>query len=213
MKYYLIRGDQIISTIDADGGDVVAIPLLGGGDAMSLMSEQRALNLMSNLDLTAAEALAEMGIADLRESMLSSVFIASAASVNGLNVTGLAAYHLADISADYSLWQVCGQQDDLLGLHTQLWAMEPTETLGLLAVVHVYGEAFYDAAARTAAGLTVAQALARRDRIADYLESQGYADTGALRAVTTEGAQVVGIAGALGYTETQLWAAMVELAV
>jgi len=63
---------------------------------------------------------------------------------------------------------------------------------------------------RTAAGLTVTQALSRRDRIADYLESLGYTDTATLRAATTEGAQLVGIAEVLGYTEAQLWAVMVD---
>ena len=209
-KYYLIKGDQVVSTLDPTGGDVVALPLLSGWDGMSLMSEYHVQILMANLDLTAAEALTAMGIADLRESMLSSVFIASAASVNGADVSGLAAYHLVNISGDYSLWQVCGQQEDLLRLHAQLWAMAPTEALGLLAVVQSYGEAFYDAAVRTATGMTVEQAVARRDRIADYLESLGYTDTDALRAATTEGARMIGIVEALGYTEAQLWSAMVE---
>ena len=176
---------------------------------MSLMNEVHAQNLMGNLSLTAAEALAAMGISDLRTSMLSSVFIASAVSLNGLDVTGLSGYRLVDISSAYSLWQVCGQQDDLLALHTQLWAMAPTEALGLLAVVRVYGATFYEAAVRTAVGMTGVQAIARRDKIAAYLESLGHTNTAALRAATNEGEQVVGIAEALGYTEAQLWAAMV----
>jgi len=62
MRYYVIRGDQIVSTLDCDAGDVVVLPRLGGGDAMSLLNEQHAQNLMNNLGLTASEALAALGI-------------------------------------------------------------------------------------------------------------------------------------------------------
>ena len=206
--YYLIRDNQIVSTIDTAYGDVVAMPVLAGGDNMSLLNKWHALNLMANLNLTAAEALAALGIVDLTADTQSTVFLASAASVNGVDVTGIVAYHLADVSDHYSLWQVCGQEADLLRLHAQLWEMEPEQLLGLLAVVQEYGVSFHDSAARIAVGMTAAQALARRDYIADYLEQLGHADTDALRAATTEGAQVVGIATALGYTEAQLWGAI-----
>jgi len=203
-RYYLIRGEQIISTIDSDGGDVIALPLLAGGDAMSLLNEQHAANLMSNLDLTAHGALAALGVADLRDTMLKSVFV-GANPVS--HVTGIAAYHLIDVGT-YSLWQVDGQQDDLLALHAELWEMEPAQTLGLLAVVQTFGDVFYASAVRTATGMTVQQALARRDRVAAYLESLGYTDTAALRAATDEHAQMLGVVQALGYTVAQLWAAM-----
>jgi len=206
--YYLIRDNQIVSTIDTAYGDVVAMPVLAGGDNMSLLNKWHALNLMANLNLTAAEALAALGIVDLTAGTQSTVFLASASSVNGVDVTGIVAYHLADVSDHYSLWQVCGQEADLLRLHAQLWEMEPEQLLGLLAVVQEYGVSFHDSAARIAVGMTAAQALARRDYIADYLEQLGHADTDALRAATTEGAQVVGIATALGYTEAQLWGAI-----
>ena len=206
--YYLIRGDQVVSTIPAAAGDVVAIPVLAGGDNMSLLNKWHALNLMANLNLTAAEALAALGIVDLTAGTQSTVFLASAASVNGVDVTGIVAYHLADVSETRSLWQVCGQEADVLELHAQLWEMEPAQVLGLLAVVQEHGVSFHDSAARIAVGMTAAQALARRDYIADYLEQLGHADTDALRAATTEGAQVVGIATALGYTEAQLWGAI-----
>jgi len=203
-RYYLIRGEQIISTIDSDGGDVIALPLLGGGDAMSLLNEQHAHNLMANLSLTAAEALAALGVADLRDTMLKSVFV----GCNPVSLSaGMAAYHLIDID-DYALWQVDGQPDDLLALHAQLWGMVPAQTLGLLAVVQTFGDAFYPTAVRTATGMTVQQALARRDRLASYLESLSHTDTAALRAATDEDAQMIGVATALGYTEAQLWAAM-----
>ena len=204
-KYYLIRGEQIISSIDSDGGDVIALPLLGGGDAMSLLNEGHAHNLMANLGLTAAEALAALGVADLRDTMLKSVFV----GCNPVSLSaGMAAYHLIDVG-DYTLWQVDGQQADLLALHTRLWDMAPIATLGMLAVVRSFGSLFYVSAMRTATGMTAGQALARRDRVADYLESLGYSDTAALRAATDEHAQMLGIATALGATEAQLWAAMV----
>jgi len=205
-RYYLIRGEQIISTIDSDGGDVIALPLLGGGDAMSLLNEQHAHNLMTNLDLTAYEALAALGVADLRDTMLKSVFV----GCNPVSLSaGMAAYHLIDVG-DYALWEVDGQQGDLLALHAQLWQMEPTTTLGMLAVVRTFGNLFYVSAVRTAAGMTAGQALARRDRVASYLESLGYSDTAALRAATDEHTQMLGIVTALGHTEAQLWAAMAE---
>jgi len=203
-KYYLIRGEQIISSIDSDGGDVIALPLLGGGDAMSLLNEGHAHNLMANLGLTAAEALAALGVADLRDTMLKSVFV----GCNPVSLSaGMAAYHLIDVG-EYALWQVDGQQDDLLALRARLWDMAPASTLGLLAVVQTFGSTFYPTAVRTATGMTAQQSLARRDRIAAYLESLGYSNTAALRAAMDEHTRVLGVVTALGYTVAQLWAAM-----
>ena len=56
--------------------------------------------------------------------------------------------------------------------------------------------------------MTVQQALARRDRIATYLESLGYSNTAALRAAADEHTQMLGVVDALGYTEAQLWNTM-----
>ena len=204
-RYYLIRGEQIISSIDSDGGDVIALPLLAGGDAMSLLNEQHASNLMANLALSRDEALAALGMADLRDTMIKSVFV-GANPVS--HMSGIAAYHLIDVG-DYALWQVDGQQADLLALHARLWEMVPVQILGLLAVVQTFGSAFYPTAVRTATGMTAQQALARRDRIASYLESLGYTDTAVLHAATDEHAQMLGVATALGASEAQLWAAMV----
>ena len=203
-RYYLVRGEQIISTIDSDGGDVIALPLLAGGDAMSLLNEGHAINLMSNLGLSAVEALAALGVADLRDTMLKTVFVGS----NPVSLSaGMAAYHLIDIG-DYALWQVDGQQEDLLALHARLWEMAPALTMGLLAVVQTFGSTFYPTAVRTATGMTAQQSLARRDRIAAYLESLGYSNTAALRAAMDEHTRVLGVVTALGYTVAQLWAAM-----
>jgi len=208
-KYYLIRGNQIVNEINTAYGDVIAIPALAGGDNMSLLNKWHADNLSYNLGLTAVEALAALGIVDLTADTQSAVFLASAASVNGVDVTGIAAYHLADVSDSYSLWQVCGQEADLLELHAQLWELAPQECLGLLAVVQEYGVSFYDTASRIAVGMSAIQALTRRDSIASYLESLGHTNTDALRAATTEHAQMLGIAEALGHTRAQLWAAIV----
>ena len=206
--YYLIRDNNLVSTIDTGAGDVLALPLLCGGDSMSLMCKSHADNLMANMSLTAAEALDALGLSDLRSGVVQSVFIASQAAVLSIAVTGVAPYHLADIDETYSLWQVDGQEDDLLGLHAALWASAPTETLGLLAAVDEFGVSFYPSAVRAATGMTVADALARRDLIADYLEGLGYEDAAARRASTDEHAQMVGIAEAMGYTAAQLWSAM-----
>lgn len=204
--HYLIRGNQVISEIDSSG-DVVALPLLGGGDVMSLLNQAHAQALMASQAWTAAEALAALGLADLRASMLKAVVISSETA--GLDVTGIVGYHLIDVGG-YALWQCDGQQVDLLTLHALAWAMNPTETLGLLAVVKIFGSEFYQASVRTAVGMTVQQALDRRDRIATYLEGLGHEDTDDLRAATNEHDQMVGIVTALGYTEQQLWDAMVE---
>jgi hypothetical protein len=207
-EYYLIRGAQIVATLDASEIGRITLPRLAGADAMSLLNAEHAENLMANLGMTADEALAALGVADLRESVITAVVVASQESINGVDVSGLAAYHLADIDATYSLWQVDGQQNDLLRLHQQLWTAEPVQTLGLIAVVGVPDESFYADAIRIATGMTVEQALARRDRIADYLESLGHTETATLRAATTEHAMIVGIAEALGYTEAQLWSVL-----
>ena len=102
----------------------------------------------------------------------------------------------------------------LLGLHDQLWNPDEGEgqnwipdTFGLLAVVKQPGVSFWDTIVRRRTGMSGAEALARRNRIANYLDSLGK-DTTLLRQATTEHAQVVGIVDALGYTMAQLWNAM-----
>jgi hypothetical protein len=206
-RYYLIRNDNLVGNIDADAGDVVALPLFHSGEAMSLMNEQHALNLMANLSLTAPQVLAAMGLNDRRADLIKTVFV-SPQIVSLTTVIDGPVYHLVDIGA-YSLWQVDSNQANLIALHNELWAMAPTLTLGMLAVVQTFGTSFFQSAMRTAVGMTVAQALARRDRIATYLESLGKNAT-ALRAATNEHTQMAGIVTALGYTMTQLWTAMVE---
>lgn len=207
--YYLIRGSQLVGTIDGSEIGRISFPPMAGDDAMSLLNAQHAQNLMDNLALTPEQALAALGIADLREAVHTCVALASTEMVQRADVTGLVTQHLADIDAVYSLWQVDGQTEDLMRLHASLWSAEPLETLGVLAVVETWGEAFGAEVVRVSTGMTLVQAAARRDRIADYLQSAGRNVT-QLRAATTEHALVLGIVAAPGYSAAQLWSVMVQ---
>jgi len=208
--FYLIRGNQLVAELEANPTDVigVSLPLFGGGDAVSMLNEQHVQALMAWQGWTPQQALAALGLVDLRSTMLTSIFIGPDPAGHSHIVAGVVAYHLINVG-DYSIWQCDGQQEDLLALHARLWQMDPAQTLGLLAVVQTFGTSFYPNAVRAATGMAVQQALARRDRIASYLESLGYGNTAALRAATDEHALMLGVATALGATEAQLWAAMV----
>lgn len=208
MEYYLIRGNQIVGTIDANAAGLIGLPLLGGGDPMSLLNVQHAHALMESQGWTGADALAALGLADLRASMLKTIFVGNNPAAHSAIVGGVVAYHLIGVG-EYSIWQCDGQQEDLLRLHGRLWQMEPAQTLGLLAVVQTFGTWFYSGAVRAATGMTAQQSLQRRDRIAAYLESLNYSNTAALRTATDEHTQMLGVATALGNSEQQLWSAMV----
>jgi len=205
--YYLIRGSQLVGTIDGSEIGRISFPPMAGDDAMSLLNAQHAQNLMDNLDLTPEEALAALGIADLREAVHTCVALASAETVQRADATGLVAQHLADVDATYSLWQVGGQAEDLMRPHAELWAAEPLETLGVLAVVETWGSAFGAEVVRVSTGMTLAQASSRRDRIADYLQAAGHSAT-QLRAATNEHELVLCVVAALGYSAAQLWSVM-----
>jgi len=115
---------------------------------------------------------------------------------------------LIDIGPSAALWVAKSHEAEaLLSVHDQLWALDPAGTFGLLAAVKESGESFYDKRVRIATGMTVQEALARRNRIANYLDTLGK-DTTALRAAMTEDAQVIAIVEALGFTEQALWNAM-----
>ena len=108
----------------------------------------------------------------------------------------------------YAIWAGIGvEAEQGIELHQTLWGMTPTQTLGALAVVQTRGTDFYDHRVQTATGMTTAQALARRNRIANYLDSPGK-NTTALRAATTEHQMVVAIVESLGYTMSQFWGAL-----
>lgn len=127
--------------------------------------------------------------------------------VSGLQTEIVGEYRqLVDVG-NYRLWTVNAPVDILKDLHTELWAMQPAKTLGLLAVVGMFGENFLPSAVRDAVDMTQQEALGRRDRIADYLDGLG-CDTARLCAATDEHEQIEGIARALGYLMRQLWEAM-----
>ena len=116
-------------------------------------------------------------------------------------------WKLVDVGEDASLWCVDAPASVLLALHQELWGMNPAGTFGVLAVASARSNVFLPAAVRHHAGMSGAEALARRDRIANYLDSLGK-DTTQLRAATDEQKQMEGITVALGHTMTQLWKAM-----
>jgi len=204
--YYLIHNNNLLATLDTTLGDVVALQLMRSADGMSLLNQVHADNLMTNLSLTAAQALAALGLSDQRANLVKTVFLTAPVVSLQTRVDG-PAYKLLDVGT-YALYQVDSNAANLLALHQELWAKAPLQTLGMLAVVQVFGTSFALTAARTAMGMTATQALARRDRIATYLESLGQTATD-LRAATNEDTQMTGIVTALGYTPAQLWARMV----
>ena len=118
-------------------------------------------------------------------------------------------WKLVDVGEDASLWAVDAPASVLLALHEELWDMSPVGTFGVLAVASARSSVFLPAAVRHHAGMSGAEALARRDKIADYLDGLGK-NTEVLRAATTEHEQVVGIVDALGSTMTALWSALVQ---
>ena len=116
-------------------------------------------------------------------------------------------WKLVDVGEDASMWAVDAPASVLLDLHAELWAMAPTGTFGVLAVASARSNVFLPAAVRDATEMSGAEALARRDRIADYLDGLG-CDTTELRAALDEQAQMEGIVHALGYEMSQLWRVM-----
>lgn len=119
------------------------------------------------------------------------------------------AWKLIDIGAHASLWEIYSDEINLIQIHTVLYeTMVPENIWGLLGVVNVYGTSFYPSAVMDTFDHPAAELLARRDRIAAYLESLGYEATSFLRSADTEHKQIRGIVEALGYTITQLWSMM-----
>lgn len=128
------------------------------------------------------------------------------ADIENLDYVG-DAWKLIDIG-DYGLWELSAHQDELVRIHNLLWEVAPSGTFGLLGAVNVYGVSFYDYAVMDTFDHPASELLARRDRIATYLEGLGYDDTATLRAATTEHAQVAGVVTALGYSMNTLWNVM-----
>jgi len=116
-------------------------------------------------------------------------------------------WHLINIGSQASLWAVEAPAQVLLDLHEELWSLSPIQTFGVLGVASARSNVFLPAAVRHHAGMSGVEALARRDRIADYMDGLGM-DTTDLRAAMDEQAQMVGIVHALGYEVSQLWHVM-----
>jgi len=120
------------------------------------------------------------------------------------------AWKLVEIG-NYAVWQIDSDEDNLGDIHVALYESgTPEHTLGLIGVVHEFGVNFYGRGVMDYFDHPVREMLARRDRIATYLESQGYENTAALRAATNEHEQIAGIVTALGHTMSQLWNVMRE---
>ncbi len=113
-------------------------------------------------------------------------------------------WKLVDMGNHSSLWAVDAPASVLLDLHEELWAISPAGTFGVLAVASAQGNWFLPKAVRHHTGMSSAEALTRRDAIADYLDGLGK-DTTELRAALDEQEQMEGIVAALGYTMSQLW--------
>ena len=114
------------------------------------------------------------------------------------------------VLGDFALWQVDDYHDRLIRLHEALWGLPPAESLGMLGAVDTFGVSFHPWAVTNVCDLATSELIARRDKVADWLEGLGYPDTATLRAATDEHEQVAGIATALGYTMNQLWNAMIS---
>ena len=133
--------------------------------------------------------------------------ILAPADITGIPKPDVGEYtHLIDLG-DYSLWSAEADAETLLDLHNLLWEMVPVHALGVLAVVDEFGTSFYPSKVRNATEMSGDEALARRDRIANYLDGLG-CDTTLLRAAMNEHQQVVGIVDALGHDMHDLWRAM-----
>ena len=116
------------------------------------------------------------------------------------------AWKLTNIGDDAALWEVFSDETNLIQIHTVLYStMTPAESWGLLAVVQTYGSAFYPLAVMDTFDHPASELLARRDRIASYMESEGYANTATLRAATDEHEQIEGIVSVLGFNMAALW--------
>ena len=182
-------------------------------DAREYTASQARNGMRDNVTLWTAEEWADSG--DMAREFLRThpvgwsgvgTVILAPQDVSGIEKPTGYYTHLLDVN-NYSLWSVEASVEDLLELHELLWEMSPAGMLGVLAVVDEFGTSFYPSKVRNATGMSGAEALARRNRIADYLDGQGY-DTMLLRAATDEHEQMEGIVATLGFSMYQLWKAM-----
>lgn len=73
MRYYLLRGDEIIQAIDTKTPAFVYLPVLETENQMSLVNEEHLERLMLNQSLTPEAALAAIGVVDTREDQIKPV--------------------------------------------------------------------------------------------------------------------------------------------
>ena len=211
-EYLVIRldtaGGSIVGRIEVDVGRTALSVLSTTTDyALSLVDLRLIERMAALLNTTPADAVARLGLANETATHYSALVLAGE-GVDHLQTPLQGAARRLLTVGDYALWQVTSNAHNLRALHAELWNQPPAQTLGLLAVVQQFGQTFYPALARNTLEMPPAAALARRDRIATYLEGRGFSNTAALRAATTEHALVAGLATALGRTLPQLWSAM-----
>jgi len=65
--FYLIRGNEIVAEIDTEDVAVVALPLMGGAQNMSLLYQGHVLAIMNKFNRTAAQIIGDLGLVDMRE--------------------------------------------------------------------------------------------------------------------------------------------------
>ena len=64
--YYLIVGNKIKQEIDTDDEGNIALPLMGGANACSLLNRAHIISLMNRGGLTASQVIDYMGLVDER---------------------------------------------------------------------------------------------------------------------------------------------------
>lgn len=183
---------------------------LGSGGRRAMLKAQlpaaEAVDRLDNLQAFEDDPLVDI---EPEHSWAEALCIALAPlDVSGLKTEIVGEYKKLVRVGDYNLWRANAPVETLVSLHEELWAMAPTETLGILAAVGKLGESFLPWAVVNNTTMTQREAAARRDRIATYLEGLGYEDTQDLKAASDEHELIAGIATALGYAMSQVWAAM-----
>jgi len=211
--YYVIRTENngmgyIVATLTTKPGEITYLPIVRDTVeyAISVMDDRHVKALMDNLELTPSEALAALSLADVSVASQQAIVIAPE-GIGELSQTIEGSYHVMLTIGDYRVWQVTAPVDNLILLHNVLWAMSPAETLGAVGIVQTFGNTFYPAVVKNALNWDNATWLARRNLIATYISNHG-GDGAAVSAATTEDALCKGIATGMGYTVSQLWAAM-----
>lgn len=64
--FFLIRGNRITQEIDSEDIAVTALPLFGGGAAVSLLNKAHVIALMGRFNRTATQVIDDLGLVDER---------------------------------------------------------------------------------------------------------------------------------------------------